>query len=56
MKEDQISGLHEALLSNSTCASEEASEFGLSKVDMLRKLIKDRVQEKKIAVPSLFVS
>ena len=56
MKEDQISGLQEALLSNTTSTSEEVSEPGVSKIEMLRKLIKDRMQEKRIAVPSLFVS
>lgn len=56
MKEEQFSGLQEALLSNSASTSEEVSEVGVSKVDMLRKLIKERVQERKVAFPALFVS
>jgi|JI9StandDraft_1071089.scaffolds.fasta_scaffold107136_1 hypothetical protein len=43
-------------MSNSTSSSEEVSEIGVSKVDMLRKLIKERILEKKVIVPSLFVS
>jgi len=43
IKEDVYVGLTEALLVNSTSSCSEVSDSGVSKLDKLRKLIKERI-------------